>query len=112
MFDETITEYEFILTLSELVTENEPVYEFQFTHVLTKTQVTFTLTEADDTSEHPERYNSFTIDVTQFEEVGEWHYVVIEQQTGIVLESGKMIITRDFNFTMYAGNTTYTAYNG
>lgn len=111
-FANTETSYEFILTLTELVTVNEPIYDFVFTHVLTKTQVAFSLTEADDNSDFPERYNSFTIDVTQFEKVGEWHYVVTEQQTGNVLEYGKMIITREFNYTQYAGSTSYTAYTG
>ncbi len=111
-FANTVTSYEFILTLTELVTVNEPVYDFVFTHVLTKEQVSFSLTEADDTSDHPTRYNAFTIDTTQFHQVGEWHYLVTEQQTGNVLEQGKMIITRDFNYNMYAGTTSYTAYNG
>ena len=111
-FANTVTEYEFILTLTELVTVNEPVYDFVFTHVLTKEQVSFSLTEADDTSDFPDRYNAFLIGTTQFLQVGEWHYVVTEQQSGNILEQGKMIITRDFNYTMYAGTTSYTAYNG
>lgn len=111
-FNQSETSYEFILTLTELVTVNEPAYNFTFTHVLTKDVVSFQLTTADDNSEHPERYNSFTIDTTQFEQVGEWHYIVTEAQTDIVLESGKMIILRDFNFTMYAGATSYKSYEG
>ena len=108
-----VTSYEFIMTLTELVTVNEPAYNFVFTHVLTKEQVSFQLSEADDNSDFPGRYNSFTIDTTQFEHVGEWHYVVTEAQTGNILEQGKMLITRDsFNYTMYGGITTYTAYNG
>jgi hypothetical protein len=111
-FANTETSVEFILTLTELVTVNEPIYDFVFTHVLTKEQVTFSLTNDDDNSDFPNRYNSFTIDVTQFDKVGEWHYVVTENQTGIVLEQGKMIITRAFNYTKYAGTTSYTAYSG
>jgi hypothetical protein len=111
-FPNTLTEYEFILTLTESVTVDEPIYDFVFTHVLTKRQVSFSLTEADDTSDYPQRYNAFTIDTTQFTEIGEWHYIVTEQQTGNVLEQGKMIITRAFNYTQYAGTTTYTAYGG
>ncbi len=102
-----------ISTLTELVTVDDPVYDFVFTHVLTKEQVSFSLTEDDDTSEFPTRYNSFVVDVTLFDQVGEWHYVVTEQQTGNILEKGKMIITRDDSiYTKYAGTTTYTAYNG
>src|SRR5215831_13484541 len=105
-FPETDTIHEFILTLSELITVNEPIYDFVFTHVLTKKQVLFSLTENDDSSDFPDRYNSFTIDVTQFTEPGEWHYTVTEQQTGEILENGKMIIIRDFNYSMYAGTTS------
>lgn len=111
-FNQSVTSYDFILTLTELVTVNEPVYSFLFTHVLTKDTVAFDLTTDDDNSEHPERYNSFTIDTTQFTHAGEWHYVVTEQQTGEVLEKGKMIILKDFNYTMYNGATSYRAYEG
>lgn len=111
-FNQSVTSYEFILTLTELVTVDNPIYSFTFTHVLTKDVVAFDLTTDDDNSEHTGRYNSFTIDTTQFEHVGEWHYVVTEQQTGNVLEKGKMIILRDFNYTMYGGTTSYKSYAG
>lgn len=111
-FNQSETSVEFILTLTELVTVNNPVYSFTFTHVLTKDVVSFDLTTDDDNSEHTERYNSFTIDTTQFEHPGEWHYTVIEQQTGNILEKGKMIILRDFNYTMYDGATSYKSYEG
>lgn len=115
-FANTETEYNFIFTLTELVTVSDPIYDFVFTHVLTKQTVSFSLTPADDISLFQERYNEFLIDVTQFyfdgAGIGEWHYVVTEHQTGIILEQGKMIITRDFNYTKYAGATNYTAYEG
>lgn len=111
-FNESETSVEFILTLSELVTVTNPHYRFTFTHVLTKDVVSFQLTTDDDNSEHQERYNSFTIDTTQFNHVGEWHYVVTQIETETILESGKMIILRDFNFTMYAGATSFKSYEG
>lgn len=111
-FANTDTTGNIVATLTELVTVNDPIYDWVFTHVLTKTQVSFSLTEEDDISDYPQRYNEFNIDVTQFEHVGEWHYVVTEQQTGNILEQGKMIITRDFNYTKYAGTTSYAAYSG
>jgi hypothetical protein len=111
-FANTDTTGNIIATLTELVTVDEPIYDWVFTHVLTKDQVSFSLTEGDDLSDFPARYNWFNIDVTQFEHVGEWHYVVTEQQTGVILEKGKMIITREFNYEMYAGSTSYTAYTG
>ncbi len=102
-----------IATLTELVTVDNPIYDWVFTHVLTKEQVSFSLTQDDDISEFTDRYNEFIIDVTLFNQVGEWHYVVTEQQTGNILEKGKMLITRDDTiYTQYAGTTSYTAYNG
>ena len=109
-FNQSILSYDFIFTLNESVTVNEPIYEFVFTHVLTKDQVTFLKTEEDDNSEHPGRYNSFTVDTTLFTHVGEWHYTVTQQQGSVLLESGKLIIDRDFEFTMYDGATTYKSY--
>lgn len=113
-FNQTDTSYEFILTLTELVTVNEPVYDFEFIHVLTKETVSFSKTEEDDNSNYPSRYNSFTIDTTLFEYAGEWHYTVTQRATddteAVLLESGKMIIDRDFSFTMYEGATSYKAY--
>jgi hypothetical protein len=103
---------EFIFTLTENVTEAEPVYDFTFTHVLTKQQVTFSRTVDDDTSTNKDRYNSFMIDTAQFTQAGEWHYTVTEEQTGVVLEYGKMIITRAFNYNMYDSATSYSTYNG
>lgn len=111
-FDVSQNPVEFILTLTENVTVPDPVYDFMFTHVLTKKQVTFSRDQSDDTSLYQDRYNAFMIDTSQFTEVGEWHYTVTEDQTGIVLEYGKMIITRDFNYTMYGSATSYTTYNG
>lgn len=108
----TDTTAEFIFTLSELVTVDEPIYDFVFIHVVTKKEVRFSLGEGADNSEFPERYNSFTVDPALFDEPGEWHYTVYEQQTGIVLESGKLMVIREFNYTMYGGTTTYAAYNG
>src|SRR6478609_5860338 len=109
-FNQSILSYDFIFTLNEAITVNEPTFLFVFTHVLTKDQVTFLKTQENDNSEHPERYNSFTVDTTLFTHVGEWHYTVTQEQHNVLLESGKMIIDRDFEFTMYDGATSYKAY--
>jgi hypothetical protein len=106
-----------ILTLSELVTVNDPIYQFTFTQVTTKEVVTFTRTTDDDFSNYPDRYNEFEINPSVlFEEVqiGEWHYVVTEQQTANVLEYGKLYLDRavDFAFTQYDIATTFKTYNG
>jgi VCBS repeat-containing protein len=111
-FNQSDTTVEFILTLTENVTVLDPVYDFSFVHVLTKTVVAFTKTTSDDESDFPGRYNAFTINTNLFTQPGEWHYTVTEQQTGIELEKGKLLIDRDFNITMYDSATTYKTYNG
>lgn len=110
-----------ILTLTENVSINEPVYIFDFTHVLTKDVVTFSKTEASDESNYRSRYNQFTINpsvVFADQQPGEWHYVIYESADGTtrgnVLEYGKLMIDRatPFSFTKYEGVTTYKTYNG
>jgi hypothetical protein len=104
---------ELLLTLTENASVAEPVYVFTFTHVLTKQTVQFSKTSDDDESTFPERYNLFRINPSElFQQPGEWHYTVSEQQTGLVLERGKMNITKTFNFTMYDADTRYTTYGG
>lgn len=111
-FNQSDSTYTLLMTLTELVTVSNPVYAFEFTHVTTKTVVAFTKTEADDESQFQDRYNAFTIVTSLFTQPGEWHYVVTEQQTGNVLEKGKLIIDRDFNFKMYNGSTSYKTFQG
>lgn len=106
-----------IVTLTELVTANDPIYVFTFTHVVTKEVVTFTKTTDDDFSNYPERYNEFQINPSAIfagYQVGEWHYIVTEQQTATVLEYGKLYLDRgnDFSFTKYDNATTFKTYNG
>lgn len=117
---------EIILTLTELVTINDPYYLFVFTHVTTKDVVAFVLGEADDQSNYPERYNKFIIDVADLfdgKSTGEWHYAVYQQSDPInidpeisegLLEYGKLILesSTSFEYTIYDTATTYKAYNG
>lgn len=110
-FNQSDIVVQLILTLTEKVTVADPVYNFVFTHVLTKTEVNFSKTTDEDESAFPDRYNAFTILTNLFDQPGEWHYEVIEDQTGFTLEKGKLIIDRDFNFNMYNGSTTYNTYN-
>jgi hypothetical protein len=100
-----------IVTLTERTTLTNPDYYFVFTHVATKDVVTMTLS---DESLFPLRYNSFTIDATQFQ-LGEWHYKVFEQdETGVLLEQGKLIIdpAEAFGFTKFDTTNSYKTYNG
>jgi hypothetical protein len=106
-----------IVTLTELVTVSDPIYVFTFTQVTTKEIVTFTKTTDDDFSNYLDRYNEFEIDPSVLfssKQVGEWHYVVTEQQTANVLEYGKLLLDRaiDFAFTKYDIATTFKTYNG
>ena len=106
-----------LVTITEFVSVIEPVYVFQFTHVLTKDVVIFTKTVADDFSNYQNRYNEFSINPSVLFngfQVGEWHYKVTEQQTGYSLEYGKLLLERgtDFSFKTYNNNTTFKTYNG
>jgi hypothetical protein len=125
-FKQDDTAAEMILTLTEFVTLATPFYLFVFTHVETKSVVSFVKAEADDESDYPERYNQFTIDATDvFEDqpTGEWHYSVYEQEsstntdtalTGDLLEEGKLMLDRatGFGYSQYNSTTSYKAYNG
>jgi hypothetical protein len=106
-----------IVTLTELTTILEPIYLFTFTQVTTKEVVSFTRTTEDDFSNYPNRYNEFEIDPSTIfsgKQIGEWHYVVTEQQTAVVLEYGKLYLDRavDFEFTKYDIATSFKTYNG
>ena len=83
----------------------------------TKDVITFTKTTDDDFSKYPERYNEFEVNPSAIfagYQVGEWHYIITEQQTGTVLEYGKLYLDRgtDFSFTKYDNATTFKTYNG
>lgn len=115
-----------IVTLTELTTLTEPNYLFVFTHVLTKDIVAFVKKEIDDESDHPNRYNQFTINpsvVFAGKQPGEWHYKVYEQESdtnttpglaGSIVEYGKMLLDRsaEFEYDMYDSATSYKTYNG
>lgn len=111
-FNTTDATVELILTLTEHVTVNDPTFNFVFTHVLTGNTVEFSKTSAEDESNNTERFNAFTIDTSVFTLPGEYHYEVTEDQTGTVLEKGKLLVDRDFNFTKYNGSTSYKVYTG
>lgn len=122
-FKQTDTSADLILTLTELVSLDTPVFLFVFTHVLTKDVVAFI---SVDTSLFPSRYNEFTINPSVLfagKQPGEWHYKIYEQVSnsnldpalsGAVLEYGKMILDRNpaFSYGMYDQPTTFKVYNG
>lgn len=125
-FKQDDTAAEMLLTLTEFVTLPAPNYLFVFTHVETKAVIAFIKIEVDDESNYPQRYNKFTIDATDVfgdQPTGEWHYKVYEQesdsnvdsdQSGALLEEGKLILDRsvEFEYTQYDAAISYKSYNG
>lgn len=115
-----------IMTLTELVSLTDPYFLFVFTHITTKDQVIFLKFSDDDESDHPERYNQFTINPAVLfagKGPGFWQYTVYEQASdtnldpaaaGGILEWGELIIDRaaDFAFTKYDSPTSFKTYNG
>lgn len=115
-----------ILTLTELVSLPDPYFLFVFTHVTTKEVVAFLKFSDDDESNHPERFNQYTVDPSVLfagMPPGGWHYRVYEQASasnldpaasGAVLEFGEMILDREaeFAFEQYDSLTSFKTYNG
>jgi hypothetical protein len=109
-----------VLTLQEKQTLTEDyLYKFVFIHGLTKRNVTFFKSSADDSSTYPSRYNEFeidTADVFEGEPPGEWLYTVYEttilEVVTVPLEYGKMYLLEatEFEPTKYEQATSYTAY--
>ena len=106
-----------ILTLTELVDVDNPIYLFRLQHVMTKELLYYTLTPDDDLSNYPNRYNKFNINPSWWfagSTIGEWIYEVYQGNNGKFLESGKLLLERasDFEFTKYNNATTFRTYNG
>ncbi len=118
------TSQNIILTLTELVTINNPYYLFVFTNLLTKTEIKFIKSYASDLSSFKYRYNKFEIDPSVlFASVdrGLYNYVVYEQAsdtntdpTGLnAIEYGKMRLKdTELEFEEYNQAVNYKAYNG
>lgn len=125
-FKQDIASERIIVTLTELVTLNEPYYLFVFTHTVTKEVVAFIKSVDDDFSNYQDRYNEFEIAPSTLflnKQVGEWHYAIYEQvsssnddvaNTTSLLEQGKLYLERstDFAFTKYESAVTFKTYNG
>lgn len=126
LFTATNTEENINVTLTEKVILTTPFYLFHFLHVETRQVVAFVLSDEDDISVFPERFNQFVIDCTDVFNMrpdGQWIYKVYEQEdednidpaeATTLLEQGKMQLTgnRPAVYTMYQSTTTFNAYNG
>lgn len=113
-----------VVTLTEKVTVTDPIYLFIFTHVTTKSKVSFTKVSGQDTSTAKERYNEFTVDTSVLfadENTGQWQYEVYQTDdtdpdqstTGkVLLENGKMELRAETNPTTFTGYSTATTFTG
>ena len=105
-----------IVTLSENKTIADSGYRFVFTNTSTNKTVTVDFSVTDDISEFPERTNQFIIDTnTVFAnyQIGQYLYTVIEIDSGLILEKGKMLLTDVLNAIKgYSPETNYIGYGG
>lgn len=113
-----------IVTLNEKRTLDNGYYLFVFENVNTRDIVTKIFSFSEDESDYPERFNSFPLSSTVFqdENTGDWRYKVYEQSsstntdpTGLTeVERGIMKLrpATDFSFTEYTGTTSFKQYEG
>lgn len=113
-----------IVTLNEKRTLDNGYYLFVFENVTTRDIVTKIFSFSEDESDYPERFNSFPLSSTVFqnENTGDWRYKVYEQSsstntdpTGLTeVERGIMKLrpATDFSFTEYTGTTSFKQYEG
>jgi len=105
-----------ILTLDESKTVNGSDYIITFTNVSTKQTVSITFIPADDISDSPSRYNEFNINGNAFADVphGQYNYEVLEVDTDIIIENGKMNLLPETNNIIkgYEATTTIRGYAG
>lgn len=120
------TTQNFVVTLTERVSIQNPYYLFVFEHVTTKQEFKFVLDSGDDLSAYPERFNQFQIDVTALmpdAPEGDYRYSIYEQasstntdvaSTGALLEVGqmKMDVLPDRTYTKYNQSQSFKVYNG
>lgn len=92
-------------TASEKVTEFPAVYNIKFTGGIEKVPVI--ITDAEDLSPFPERYNEFYIDtVSLFQNLDNGYYVYeITDASGHLLEVGKMKLEGDPQLTIQYQDT-------
>lgn len=115
-----------IVTLTELVTINDPYFLFIFENIATRQTVAIIYFSGADESDYPDRYNEFTINTQAVFGAylnGQWLYTAYQQisstntnpdATQGILEYGKMILNpvAGFEYVEYNLPLTYKAYNG
>jgi hypothetical protein len=104
------------VTATELATEANPIFLWEFTHHQSGEQLSAVL---QNESLSPQRYDEFVIDegnTLEFPYTGDYTYRIKEQQTGVLLEVGRLVVkeakTPDNTYndsqidTIYNGETT------
>lgn len=101
------------VTASELATELNPIFVFDFIHHQSEEQVTAQL---DNISLSPQRFDEFVIDEgvnVTFPYIGDYTYRIIEQQTNTLLEVGRLLVKEAKPLdNFYTDEVTDNIYNG
>jgi len=103
-----------VVTATELATEIDPIFVFEFTHHQSAEQIGPVVLSNESLS--PERYDQFVIDEgvnVTFPYTGDYTYRVIEQQTSTILEVGRLIVKEAKPADdIYQNDITSTIYDG
>ena len=103
-----------VVTATELATEPNPIFVFEFTHHQSTEQVGPVVLNNESLS--PERYDEFVIDEgvnVTFPYTGDYTYRIKEQQTSTLLEVGRLIVKEAKPADdIYQNDITSTIYDG
>ena len=101
------------VTATELATEQDPIFLFEFTHHQSDEQLSAVL---QNESLSPQRYDEFVIDEgvnITFPYTGDYTYRIKEQQTGVILEVGRLVVKEaKAPDNVYNDQVTDEIYNG
>lgn len=103
-----------VVTATELTTQTNPIFVFEFTHHQSTEQVGPVVLSNESLS--PERYDEFIIDEgvnVTFPYTGDYTYRIKEQQTSTILEVGRLIVKEAKPADdIYQNDITSTIYDG
>ena len=101
------------VTATELATEQNPIFLFEFTHQQSGEQVSVVL---QNESMSTQRFDEFVIDEgvnVTFPYTGDYTYRIKEQQTGVLLEVGRLVVKEaKAPDNVYNDQVTDEIYNG
>lgn len=101
------------VTATELATEQNPIFLFEFTHQQSGEQVSVVL---QNESMSTQRFDEFVIDEgdnVTFPYTGDYTYRIKEQQTGRILEIGRALVKEaKAPDNVYSDQVTDEIYNG